>query len=323
MSQGGGDRSGVQEDLMRLWRRLRPVEEAALFRLGLALVPLLPRRSVVALAAAAGSLAYRCARRDRRIALANLDLAYGAGLAPSEKVAIARRSFITFALVLLDYFWFSRRTAERLRRHVRIDASLGRWLHAGPLMAVTAHFGNWEMLGLSTALQGTALASVARPLRNQRIDGHLQRFRQSTGQRVVPREGALKVLVNVLREGGTVALLLDQDTPLSEGGVFVDFFGVPVPVSGAAAALARRMGAPILPVFCKVQRGGDYLCYARAPIPVETLEQLSPEAITGRIAALLEAEIRADPGQWLWMYKRWKRRHPGCDPARYPFYADS
>ena len=81
--------------------------ELALCKLGLLAVPPLPRRMVVALAHTIAAVAWLVARRERRIGLANLDLAYGATLTPAAKRAILRESFYTFALLLLDVFWFS------------------------------------------------------------------------------------------------------------------------------------------------------------------------------------------------------------------------
>jgi Kdo2-lipid IVA lauroyltransferase/acyltransferase len=309
--------------MKKLWRNFRMTFEVGLFRLGLLIVPRLPRRWVLALARGAGCVAYRVARRDRRIALANLDLAYGNGLSGREKAAIARQAFTTFARMLLDSFWFGRKTAERLRRYVEVEESLAVWLRGGPFVGVTAHFGNWEIMGEIAALSGARLASVVKPIRNPSIDGRLNRLRQRTGQRAVARAGALRTLVRHLKEGGSVALVLDQDTRVAEGGVFVSFFGVPVPMSNAAAILAPRMNAPIVAAFCKALDHGRYRCYARPPLMPDALRSLTPEQITQRIAEFLEAEIRSDPGQWLWMYKRWKRKQPGFDPAQYPFYADS
>jgi len=139
---------------------------------------------------------------------------------------------------------------------------------------------------------------------------------------IVPRAGAIKALVRALRGGGVVALLLDQDTRVDEGGVFVDFFGVPAPVSSAAAALGPKLNVPIVPTFCRHDGRGHYRCYTRAAMRPEDLAGLSVEAITQRIAGAIEGEIRSDPTQWLWMYKRWKRRQPGFEASRYPFYAD-
>ena len=75
------------------WLRLRQALEAPAMRLGLALVPRLPRGAVLALARGLGTAAYLFSARTRRLGLANLDLAFGAAKAPAEKRRILRESF--------------------------------------------------------------------------------------------------------------------------------------------------------------------------------------------------------------------------------------
>lgn len=305
-----------------LRRRIRFRIEGVLFTLALFGVPRLPRTWVVVLAKGMGTLAYHVDRRDRRIALANLDLAYGSGLTPQGKRDIIRNVFRNFALTMLDYFWFSRHSEERIRRYVEVDEASIPWLRGGPLVAVTAHLGNWEVFGHTAMSYGSALVSVAKPVKNPLIDQRLNRLREASGQRIVPRAGALKALVRVLRDKGTVALLLDQDTRVEDGGLFVPFFGVPVPISGAATGLAIRMEVPMVMAYCRHLGGGRYRCYVRDVLRPEELKGRDPVELTAQIGVMLEEEIRRDPAQWLWTYKRWKRRMPGVPRERYPFYAD-
>lgn len=308
--------------ITRVMRAARFRLEIALFALAAALIPRLPRGGIVGLAKGAGWLAWWFARRDRRIALANLDLAFGAALTPEEKNAIVRQVFTTFVMTGLDFLWFSRDTRARLERWVILEDSILPLLARGPRIAITAHFGNWEVLGLAAALRGAPLTSVAKPIKNPGIEARIRPLRELSGQAILPREGALKGLVKVLRGEGTVALLLDQDTKVSEGGVFVPFFGVPVPISSAAAGLAARLKVPIATGFSRNEGDGHYRCYARDVLTPDEIAGMTVEEVTARIAAVLEREIRQFPGQWLWTYKRWKRRLDGFNPARYPFYAD-
>ena len=314
---------GHESDKARMRRRrVRHAIEASLFGLAFRLIPCLPRQGVVGLARVLGWVAWHVDRRDRRIALANLDLAYGSTLSVAEKVAIARRVFRNFAQTSLDYFWFARNTRERIDRYVTMEDSMVPVLGHGPIVGVTAHYGNWEILAQAAALHGSPLSSVAKPLQNPALDARVNRLREETGQHIIAREGALKSLVKVLRNKGIVAMALDQDTRVSDGGVFVSFFGVPVPISSAAAGLALRLRTPVVVVFCRHEEGGRYRCYLREWLSPDSMAGLSMEALTARISAAVEAEIRRDPAQWLWTYKRWKRRQPGFDASRYPFYAD-
>lgn len=303
-------------------RELRFRVEAGLLSLALRWVPSLSRKTIVRLARLGGRLAWTFARRDRRIAMANLDLAFGTTRTVHEKHLIVRQAFTSFAQTGLDYFWFSRDRENRMREWVVPDESALKWMRPGGQVAVTAHFGNWEILGWTFVSHGAAVSSVAKPVKNLWINAEINRIRTLSGQTIVPRDGALRALVRALKNEGTVALLLDQDTLPAEGGVFVPFFGVPVPISTAGAGLALKLNVPIVMVYAVCNPDGRYRCYSPKVFLPEEIKGMHPDELTAKFTAALEEELSRNPGYWLWSYKRWKRRLPGVDPALYPYYAD-
>lgn len=298
----------------------REVSERILVRGAALLVPLLPRRMILLAARVLGWCAFRVLRRYRARALANLDLAYGDAIPPQRKEEIAKSAFQSFSLVVLDLFWFSRFSSRRIDRWVVFDPSFLPYFERNPLIAVPAHFGNWEVLGLATALRGYPAAVVAASTGSPAVDEVLVRMRRVTGQTVLPKDGAVRHLLRALGDGGRVGVLIDQNVTPGNGGVFVEFFGRPVPVSPVVDILARRVGAPVLPIFCKLRSDGTYLAYGGRTIEPDRSGE-EPTAITRDYLAVLEAEITASPGNWNWMYKRWKYIGPGETRRRYPYYA--
>ncbi len=95
-------------------KRIRQALEAPLMRLGLAVVPRLPRWAVRVLARGLGTAAYVFSARSRRLGRENLDLAFGGTKTAAEKRRILRRSLQNFSLVMLDLLWFTRDSAARM-----------------------------------------------------------------------------------------------------------------------------------------------------------------------------------------------------------------
>ncbi|MGD9782275.1 MAG: lysophospholipid acyltransferase family protein [Kiritimatiellia bacterium] len=311
---------------MRTAKKIRQAMEAPLMRLGLATVPRLPRKAVLALARAIGAAAYAFSARDRRLGLENLDWAFGNAKTPAEKRRILRESLQHFALTMLDLLWFTRDSAARMERWFvaapSLEAALAR---RAARVGVTGHFGNWELMGRYWALRTGAIMSVAMPLENPAVDAILREARQVTGQQVVAREGALRKLVRFLRDGGTVGLLLDQNTAPEEGGVFADFFGTPAAVSPAAGLLAPMTGAEIIFAYALPRADGTYGGEMPRWIPAEEIAALdrkgAAQELTRRITGFYEEAIRARPECWLWSYKRWRHVPAGMAADGFPSYA--
>lgn len=304
-------------------RILRRPFEYLVARMALFVIPRMSRTSVLKLARSMGTLGYWIMRRERQIGMANLAMALPEATPPEHR-RILRTSVQTFALSMLDTFWLARDTKRRLEQLVIFDPEFrAQVLVPGAQVCITGHLGNWEVLGLAVSHQGYSLASVAAPLKNPWVDTLFNGLRHMAGQRTIPKKGALRHLITALKEGGKIALVMDQNVKPVNGGIFVDFFGRKATFSAAAAQLALRTHVPILIGACVPNAQGIYHLPAVLTVNLQNLPTDEKEAvllITQRIACGLEALIRAYPECWLWTYKRWKIRPDSEDPVRYPFY---
>jgi len=306
-------------------RALRQPFETGGYKLVKLLVPLLPRFAVVGVANLAGYFVALLPLREKRIGLANLDAVFGDTKSPAEKRRIVSASFRSFTLTMMDLFWFSRNPEKRIRQHVEITPEFARFFEDKPHLLLTAHFGNWEFIAQASALHGIDLASIAAPAKNKAINRILVEQREKTGQTIIPQKGALRTLVARLRGNGKVGFVLDQNTPEKEGGIVVDFLGIPTPVSSAPAALAYRTGTEILFGFCIPRHGGKYLLYSPGTLRPPAYEKGADSTVIAReltqqILDRISAEIRKHPEYWLWSYRHWRREPGKTYPENYPDY---
>ena len=252
----------------------------------------------------------------------NLDLAFGDSLTDARKRVINKASFQNFCLVLLDLFWFNRNTTERLAKYLVIDESFRSYFEGPSTIVLTAHIGNWEIINAGCGARGRPMTSIAMPTKNAFADAELKRLREKTGSEIAPRSGAIRRAIKALRDGRGTFLLVDQNTLPEEGGVFVPFFGQPVPVTKAMGALWARTGAQIMVAWCLPDENGVYTIYAKPPFP-DADEESSNEEIVARVIRELEDVIREKPNYWLWSYKRWRFFRETDDQGQFPFYAQS
>ena len=207
-----------------------------------------------------------------------------------------------------------------MEKWVRMDASTDYLSGLSPVIALTGHYGNWEILGQAAARRFGRTLSVAAPLKNPFVTQAINRMRSATGQVIVDKEGALRRLLLELKAGGRVALLIDQNVLPEDGGEFVFFFGLRVPISRAAAALMEHTDAAVLFGYCVADEDGRYTVRALPPITAEEARR-SGTSVTSWFASVMEDLIRQDPGPWVWAYRRWKYIPENTSPDRYPYYA--
>lgn len=291
------------------------------------IVPVLPRGWVIGLSKAAGRLAMLLPLQEKKIGMKNIDAVFGNSKSPQEKRFILTTSFATFTQTMLDLFWFSRNPEKRIPEYTDFITSqeTSSFFDDKPIVCITAHMGSWEIMGQAAALLGADMASIAATVKNPVVDRILIKQREQTGQTIIPQKGALKTLIARFRKNGKAAFVLDQNTSEREGGIVVDFLGLPMSVSSAPAALAYRTGIEIMLGFCLPEPGGRYRIQITRLItpPVYGKDRDTDHVVkelTQQIQDRISEEIRVHPEFWLWSYKHWRRTPGKTYPDNFPDY---
>lgn len=185
-------------------------------------------------------------------------------------------------------------------------------------MLLVSHKGNWEVMALIAGLfiaqpiKGQIYA-LARPLKNPLLYNYVLSQRGLTGLKSILKTGAVAQTFRRLKQNGIVCLLIDQR--VNEGAVEVDFFGHKALTTSLPAVTAIRFKTPIFYLFAEKTPDLKYIMKVEGPAPIE-ISGNNEEDIrvnTQRFNDRVEAEIRTDPSQWLWMHNRWRIRHGAKD----------
>ncbi len=247
--------------------------------------------------------------RLRRIALRNLSLALPEAT-EAERARIVQEMFRSMARLLAGFARFPSITGETVNGWIRYQGfehfENARLRGKGVLFA-TAHLGNWELSAFCHALLARPMLVVVRPLDNPRIHQFVENRRALSGNTILGKRELVRPILKVLRENEAAGILVDQNSSL-DGGVFVDFFGIPACVNTGFAKLAAHSGAAVIPGFAlwsETERKYILRFYPEVPMTGDAAED------TRAIQKTVEAAIREYPGQWLWIHRRWKTRPPG------------
>ncbi len=176
-----------------------------------------------------------------------------------------------------------------------------------PLVAVSGHFGNFEMAGYVTGLLGMPSFTVARALDNPWLNRFVNSFRESYGQFLLPKDGSASRVEELLAEGQILAILGDQHAGTK--GCWIDFLGRPAACHKAVALFTLNGRAPMMVSYCR---------HLDAPMQFEigctgVADPLDLPAGLEDVKSLTQwyndrmgQAIAMAPAQYWWLHRRWR-----------------
>jgi KDO2-lipid IV(A) lauroyltransferase len=276
---------------------------------------LLPRAAAIWSGKLIALAAYQLHGRLRRVGHRNLDLAMPE-LAVDQRRAIVKGVFINLGRLLGEFSQFPRITSDNITELVEYDGfeNYQRASERGRgVLMLTGHVGAWELCAFAQGVYGHPLSFLVRPLDNPLLDRMISGYRELSGNRTINKNRAVKPVLEVLKRGDDVGLLIDVNT-LADQGVFCDFFGVPACSTTGLAVFALRADAAVVPGFLIWdERARKHRLRFEPEIPLIRTGDFKEEVKlnTARFTKVIEEYARRYPDQWLWVHKRWQTRPEG------------
>jgi KDO2-lipid IV(A) lauroyltransferase len=286
----------------------------AAVRVAICVVQALPRPVCERGARRLSNLLANRLRIRRAVVRENLETAFPA-MSPEERRRTAQAMWEHLLLMVVEIAHANRVIHKTTwRKHLRIHdmERLLRmlWLDR-PKVVLSGHYGNFELAAYLFGLFGVRIFSVARELDNPLLDRFVTEFRESRGQKILPKKGSAPDVAEVLDENGAIGLLGDQAA--GPRGCWVDFFGRPASVHKAIGVFALSATAPVLVCSATRRRGlfdYDLRLEGVADPAAGGGETESLTALSQWYTSLLELAIRREPAQYWWVHRRWRGK-PG------------
>ncbi|MFM8270616.1 MAG: DUF3108 domain-containing protein [Pseudomonadota bacterium] len=269
-----------------------------------------PVRLKLALGYCLGSFVYYFVPFRRSIVIQNLSHAFASEKSAKEIREIARRNYVHYALVLLEWIESFLWTAGDFRKKTDLfwePVQNQMELEQGGIL-LTSHLGNWEFAIQSASAHGMPCDIIVKRQQNQRVQQFLTWFRTRFGASVIFESGTIKNIFESLAKHRFVVFVLDQfmGPPI---GLPVKFFGQE---AGTAAGLALITEKSKNLLFTAYSYRGDN---GKIQVHIEKLDEPAETADTREARLyektqwyndIIEKQVRKHPEQWLWLHKRWK-----------------
>lgn len=292
-------------------RIVRPRKSSSGMKITLALLLIrllswLPLRLGYWLALLPAAVLYILPWRKHPVIRTNLEIAFP-DQSQHERRRLHWHNLVAMVRLVLEtgavWYWPAARL-KRAVREVRGQEHLDRARSAGRgVLVIAGHHGNWEINALHIGLSGPFSGLYKAP-RDPAVDQALTASRTRFGARLIAAGSpAMRHMLRALKDGATVGLLIDQ-LPRQGQGVFAPLFGRPALTMTLVQRLVQRTGCAVIFSDCQRLPGGAGWALEYLPVPSAIGDQ-DPVVAATALNHCLEACIRRQPAQYLWLYKRY------------------
>ena len=176
-------------------------------------------------------------------------------------------------------------------------------LHKKPVIFVSGHFANFELMSMELTKKKIKLATIYRPLNNIFLNPFMEFLRKKYICKNQIKKGinGVRDTLEYLKKNYSVALMVDQR--VSEGEK-IKFFGKAAFTTTLPAQLSIKFNLKIIPIFIERQKNNNFVIEFQKPIDNKNFK--NKIAITEELNSVLEKMIERNPSQWIWTHNRWK-----------------
>ena len=172
-----------------------------------------------------------------------------------------------------------------------------------PVIFVSGHFDNFELMAMHIEKSGVDLAAIYRPLNNNFLNPVMENIRKKyiCHKQIKKGISGTKEILKYYKSGTSVALMIDQR--VSEG-IRSMFFKKEALTTTIPAQFVKKFNCNIVPIHIERKPNENFILEIMEPLNFE--KDQSIENITLKLNQSLEKMIIKNPQQWIWSHNRWK-----------------
>ncbi len=278
---------------------------------------LIGRKNTLCLGKFSGNILSVFSSRTRNKIVHNLGLAYDNSIPSKEKIRIAKKVLQNFGKNWAELFFCAGPSKKRSWEEISVEGieNLDTALKSGKgVIAISAHIGNYALIGTILSSRGYDFCTVVRDLKTKAGSMAYHKSRRLIELPSIPtfpEKQFYKNALKILRRNGTLCLISDENK--RHGGIFVNFFGRKASTAPGPAGLALRTGAKIIPVFMIRNSNDSQKIVIEKEINWKKTDDSEKDikSITAGFTAVIENYVRTYPDQWLWTNFRWRTQPEG------------
>ena len=245
--------------------------------------------------------------KSKKVVNSNLEKILG-NIGNLEKINIHEKMWSNYGKTFVEYMFLNKFKNENIHIKIKGEELITKIKNKNkPVVFVSGHFANYELMSMELVKRGINLATIYRPLNNFLVNPFMEYVRRKNVCKHQIKKGfaGIRDAVNYVNKNFSIALMIDQR--VSEGER-LEFFNKKALTTTLPAQLALKYKCDIFPVYISREKSSNFVMEISEPISINNLEnnEINKINISNLLNKSLEKMILKDPSQWILTHNRWK-----------------
>tara|TARA_B100000886_G_scaffold334367_1_gene289788 strand:- start:135 stop:998 length:864 start_codon:yes stop_codon:yes gene_type:complete len=219
---------------------------------------------------------------------------------------LIKKMWENYGRIFADYMYIEKFRLNKLKNYIKINGikTLEKIKKEGkPVVFISGHFSNFELMAMQLELSGIKLSAVYRPLNNIFLNQTMEDLRRNfiCKNQIKKGLGGVREIIKAFAQNSSVALMIDQRVSEGEKSLL---FNKPTYTTTIPAQLIKKYKCPVVPIY--IERKNNLFFDIIIEDPIYFNEKEDIKNITLKLNNWLENKILLNPDQWIWTHNKWK-----------------
>jgi KDO2-lipid IV(A) lauroyltransferase len=221
-----------------------------------------------------------------------------------EKNKIINSMWSNYGMTFIEYVFLNNFKNSKLHVDIKGEKILNQIsLSGNPVIFVSGHFANFELMSMEITKKKINLATIYRPLNNFFLNPFMEYMRKKYICKNQIKKGltGVKESIKYINKNNSIALMIDQR--VSEGEK-IKFFNQDALTTTLPAQLALKYNLDVIPIFIERKNISSFVMTVYEPLKSSNFK--NKLQLSRKLSQILEGMIMKNPNQWIWTHDRWK-----------------
>ena len=219
---------------------------------------------------------------------------------------LIKKMWENYGRIFADYMYIEKFRLNKLKNYIKINGikTLEKIKKEGkPVVFISGHFSNFELMAMQLELSGIKLSAVYRPLNNIFLNQTMEDLRRNfiCKNQIKKGLGGVREIIKAFAQNSSIALMIDQRVSEGEKSLL---FNKPTYTTTIPAQLIKKYKCPVVPIYIERKKNLFFEIIIEDPIYFNEKEDI--KNITLKLNNWLGNKILLNPDQWIWTHNKWK-----------------